>query len=140
MLNRRTFLASTAAAAAVTLAPGLALAAKSLDYTPGMVDDLLADGHTVFVDFYTSWCTTCAAQERVIEELRKANNAYDKSLVFVKVDWDIYSRDELSLRLNIPRRSTLVVLKGDQELGRIVAGTSKGDIKALMDTALQAAS
>jgi hypothetical protein len=41
--------------------------------------------------------------------------------------------------LNIPRRSTLVVLKGDQELGRIVAGTRKGDIKALLDRALQAA-
>jgi hypothetical protein len=31
------------------------------------------------------------------------------------------------------------VLKGDKELGRIVAGTKKADIKALMDTALAAA-
>jgi thioredoxin 1 len=42
--------------------------------------------------------------------------------------------------MNIPRRSTLVVLKGNKELGRIVAGTAKDDIKALMDLALQAAS
>jgi hypothetical protein len=41
--------------------------------------------------------------------------------------------------LNVPRRSTLVVLKGDQEPGRIVAGTAREDIKALMDLALQAA-
>lgn len=39
----------------------------------------------------------------------------------------------------MPRRSTLVVLKGDQELGRIVAITSTDKIKALMDTALAAA-
>jgi thioredoxin 1 len=32
-----------------------------------------------------------------------------------------------------------VILKGDKELGRIVAGTAKEEIKALMDTALQAA-
>ena len=32
----------------------------------------------------------------------------------------------------------LVVLKGDKELGRIVAGTGKDEIKALMDVALAA--
>ena len=47
--------------------------------------------------------------------------------------------DELTQRLNIPRRSTLVVLKGDAELGRIVAGTSEAQIKDLLDTALRAA-
>jgi len=31
-----------------------------------------------------------------------------------------------------------VVLRGDKELGRIVAGTIKAEIKALMDTALGA--
>ena len=41
--------------------------------------------------------------------------------------------------LNIPRRSTLVVLKGDKELGRVVAETGRDKIKALMDTALAAA-
>jgi len=41
--------------------------------------------------------------------------------------------------LGVPRRSTLIVLKGDKELGRIVADTSKSSIKALMDTALTAA-
>jgi len=33
----------------------------------------------------------------------------------------------------------LVVLHGDQELGRIVAGTYSKQIKALLDTALSAA-
>ena len=51
----------------------------------------------------------------------------------------MYSQSELAKRLNIPRRSTLVVLKGDRELGRIVAGTQKSKIKALMDAALDAA-
>jgi thiol-disulfide isomerase/thioredoxin len=136
MLDRRTFILSAAAAG---FAPVAVRAAEGLAYTPGMVDGLLAEGRTVFVDFYTNWCSTCAAQSRVIAELRKQNRAYDNALTFVNVDWDQYSRDDLSIRLNIPRRSTLVALHGDQELGRIVAGTSKSDIKALLDRALMAA-
>ena len=41
-------------------------------------------------------------------------------------------------RLKIPRRSTLVVLKGKGEVGRIVADTSERNIKKLMDAALAA--
>lgn len=37
---------------------------------------------------------------------------------------------------SIPRRSTLIVLRGDEELGRIVAGTSEAQIKGLMDKGL----
>jgi len=60
-------------------------------------------------------------------------------VTFIDVDWDAYGDSDLAQRLNIPRRSTLVVLRGDQELGRIVAGTSRADIQALMDVALSAA-
>jgi thioredoxin len=133
-MKRRQFIALTGAA---TLTPMLAQAAqKSLVYTPGLVDELLANGDTVFVDFFTTWCSTCRAQGRNIEALRDANPAYDESMTFVKVDWDIYSEDDLSIWLNIPRRSTLVVLRGDDELGRIVANTSKTAIKELMDLGL----
>lgn len=133
-MNRRTFLMTTAAAA---LIPALASAAQH--YTPGLVDTLLAEGKTVFIDFKTDWCTTCAAQERVIGGLLSNNDAYSENIAFVNVNWDHYADDELSLRLRIPRRSTLVVLKGDAELGRVVAGTSMSQIKDLMDTALAAA-
>ncbi|WP_127113545.1 thioredoxin family protein [Shimia sediminis] len=134
-MNRRDFLIlSTAAAVAL---PGVAVAAAN--YTPGLVQKHLDAGDTVFLDFKTDWCTTCAAQERVINALKSENPAYEKNIVFVDVDWDEYSDADLSRALKIPRRSTLVVLKGKDELGRIVAGTSKADIKALMDTALTAA-
>lgn len=136
IMNRRLLLGGAAAA---LIAPSSAFAAKALNYQPGLVDTLLAEGHTVFIDFFTHWCSTCAAQKRVIDALKKQNPAYEKSITFVNVDWDVYARDDLSTRLNIPRRSTLVALKGDRELGRIVAGTSKSDIQTLMDRALLAA-
>lgn len=135
---RRTFLATTLALMAAPFAAPMAASAGSLDYRPGLVKDRLAAGETVFLDFKASWCTTCAAQERVIRALKKDNPAYEEHVTFIDVDWDEYGSHVFTRELKIPRRSTLVVLKADQELGRIVAQTSKGQIKALMDTALKA--
>lgn len=133
-MNRRHFLTL---AAATALMPA-ALSARSLSYTPGLVDEALANGETVFVEFGTDWCTTCAAQRRNISALRDANPAYDEVITFVSVDWDKYSGSALSKRLEIPRRSTLVVLRGEEELGRIIASSRRATIQDLLDTALAA--
>lgn len=137
-MNRRDFMLLTAAVTTVPALPAFAGVDGALEYTPGMVDDLLGKGKTVFVDFSATWCGTCKAQERVINALKADNPDYN-AITFVNVDWDNYGAGELSTWLNIPRRSTLVVLKGEDELGRIIAGTSKGAIKKLMDVALGAA-
>ena len=129
---RRTFLA-------LALVAPLAAGAAPLDYTPGLVNERLAAGETVFLDFKADWCTTCRAQERVIGALKAENPAYEGAITFINVDWDAYGNSDLAQSLNIPRRSTLVALKGDQELGRIVAGTAEAEIRALMDAALAAA-
>lgn len=135
-MNRRAFLATTAALA---LVPPAARAGVGAAYTPGLVERELAAGKTVFLDFFATWCTTCRAQERQITALLEENPAYEEAISFIVVDWDEYGNSELARRLEIPRRSTLVVLKGDAELGRIVAGTGRDQIKGLLDTALQAA-
>lgn len=106
------------------------------DYEPGLLETELAAGNTVLLDYAASWCSTCKRQERVISKLRSENTAYDENIVFIRVDWDTYSDHEISIMNNIPRRSTLVLLRGDEELGRIVAGTSEAQIKALMDLGL----
>ena len=137
-MNRRTLLKSAVAGITFIATNGVAFAAGSVDYKDGIVKKALADGKTVFIDYATDWCTTCAAQSRTISALRKANTDYDK-IFFVRVDWDVYSGAAISKDYKIPRRSTLIVLKGDQELGRIVAGTSKTKIKALLDIGLAAA-
>jgi thiol-disulfide isomerase/thioredoxin len=136
-MNRRAFIGASAAA---LLAPPTFAGGGTIDNTPGLIDAALAEGKTVFVDYAADWCSTCHRQERVINALRAANPAYDAAMVFVRVDRDRYGQDDVAVFRNIPRRSTLIVLKGEEELGRIVAGTSEADIKALMDKGLAAAS
>ncbi|WP_167644480.1 thioredoxin family protein [Mameliella alba] len=135
-MDRRRFLTLTAGTA---LALPLAARAAPLAYKPGLVTTHLDMGETVFLDFKASWCSTCAAQERVINALKSENPDYEAQITFIDVDWDEHGRSELARSLKIPRRSTLVVLKGQAELGRIVAQTSRASIKGLMDTALTAA-
>ena len=134
MMKRRTFLASAAAAAVI--APHAAAAAGFVNYKPGLIDKALAEGKTVFVDYSATWCGTCKRQERVINALRGANPAYDNAMTFVQVDWDTYKSAAVTKSRGIPRRSTLLVLRGNKELGRLVAGTGEQQIKELMDLGL----
>lgn len=135
-MNRRHFCLTGFATLAT---PSFALAAP-LDYSEGLAKEHLARGEVVFLDFKADWCGTCKAQERVINALKAANPDYEAKVTFIDVDWDKHGKGALVKELNIPRRSTLVVMKGDAELGRIVAGTGEAEIKVLMDLALAAVS
>lgn len=139
-MKRREFVGTLAAAMAF---PAMAVAGsndamqhETLDYEPGLIDAKLSEGATVFVDYAADWCGTCRRQERIISELRKANPDLDEHITFVRVDWDLYGSDSVATSRNIPRRSTLLLLKGDQELGRIVAGTQESEIRGLLEMGL----
>jgi len=132
-INRRHFLITTTALVAL---PIPAFAQEWVEYKPGVIKSLLNEGKTVLVDYSAVWCSTCRAQERVLNDLRDMNPVYDEAMVFVRVDWDDYGRHTVTTSRKIPRRSTLLVLRGSEELGRIVAGTRVSDIEALMNLGL----
>lgn len=105
-------------------------------YTPGLAEQAMRDGTRMVLIFGADWCSTCRRQERIIDDLRASSPRYDAELTMIRVDWDAYGTGDLSRALAVPRRSTLIALKGQSELARIVAGTREADIKALMDRAL----
>lgn len=137
-MNRRFVLMSGAALSLVAALP-LRAETVAIAYRPGLIDEKLAAGETIFVDFKADWCTTCRAQGRQIQALKAENPAYAENITFIDVDWDDWKGSEIVKRFNVPRRSTLIVLRGDQELGRIVANPQREDIKALMDLGLPGA-
>ncbi|PWQ99832.1 thioredoxin family protein [Leucothrix pacifica] len=132
-MKRRTFLSMVAG---LTLVPGLLFAQTNLMYTDGLIQKHLDEGKSVFVDYAADWCGTCRLQGQLISQLRERNPEYDKNIVFVTVDWDSYSTHDVTSSRNVPRRSTLLMLKGEEELGRIVAGIDINEIKELLDKGL----
>ncbi|MDE3239672.1 MAG: thioredoxin family protein [Paracoccaceae bacterium] len=139
-MNRRDFLNLTAAVSLATpLLVEKARAAAPEAYKPGMVKTALAEGKTVLLDFSATWCTTCAAQRRVLKKLRAENPGYDKAIDFVTVDWDTYRNGALAKSLKVTDRATLIVLKGDKQIGRLNWETGEAKIKALLDAGVAAA-
>lgn len=135
-MNRRTLIAAIAAMNVTLAMP--ALAGETLDYRDGLIDDLLAEGRTLFVDFAADWCSTCRAQERIIDAYRAENPEIEQAVTFVRVDWDRFGQSDIVTWYDVPRRSTLLVLRGETEIGRIVAGTGRAQIHALLDAAMAA--
>ena len=67
--------------------------------------------------------------------LINANPDYT-AVTLMRVDWDEHRGGNLTEQLSVSRQSTLVMFKGGQEVGRVVAKTARADIEALFQTAL----
>lgn len=132
-LNRRTTLALLVGISAAALTRSTQ-ALDVITYTKETLASAADSGKPYLIDFFATWCTTCAAQERVLEGLYGENPAY-AAISIVRVDWDENSRGELVRDMGIPRRSTLVLMRGTTELGRLVAETGKDAIADLLNLA-----
>jgi thiol-disulfide isomerase/thioredoxin len=114
----------------------IAISETQINYEKGTLSKLILEDKTVFINYRTDWCTTCASQGRTIASLRNENSAYDENLIFVNVNFDLFKNEPVVKLRNIPRRSTLILIKGEREYGRLVAETSKRKIKNLLDIGL----
>ena len=110
-------------------------AGDTLDYEPGMIKQALLNGETVIVEYGAHYCSACKAQARAINSLRAENPQYDENITFVRVEWTEYRDHEVATERNVPRMTTILLLKGNEEIDRIIAG-NKNKIKELLDLGL----
>jgi len=79
---------TTTVANAPAAASSSASNAGSEPYSPERVQQLRAEGRTVFVNFTAAWCITCLMNERVALSTAEVKQAFaDKSVVYLKADW-----------------------------------------------------
>jgi thioredoxin 1 len=128
MINRRTL---ALLAIALPVAIGLpALAATK--FTAAGLADAQKSGKPVLVEITALWCPTCKAQKAVLGDLDK--QARFKNFVRLEVDFD--SQKDVVKALKANMQSTLIVYKGEREMGRLVGDTKKESIEALLAKAL----
>jgi thioredoxin 1 len=91
-----------------------------------------AAGEPVLVDAYASWCPTCRKQAPTIDAMAK-DPAFAK-LVILRLNYDNQTVEKSAL--GITTQSTLIVYRGEKEVGRTVGITDPEQIKSLAQSAL----
>jgi thioredoxin 1 len=130
MMLRRAFLG----AMVIGLAIG-AFAASAAETEPYAAQNFTAAqkaGKSILIDITAPWCPICRAQKPILAELT-ADPKF-KDLIVFEVDFD--NQKDVVRAFNAQAQSTLIVFKGEKEIGRSVGDTHQKSIAALLTGAL----
>lgn len=116
--------AAFTAAALVVLSTSALFAAPAFE--AGAFQQAQAAGKTILVDVTASWCPVCQKQRPIVQTIEEERPA----LVVFEVDFDT-AKDVLK-RFGVQYQSTLIVFKGNQEVGRLTGETDPARIRALI--------
>lgn len=83
-------------------------------------------GKTILIDVYAPWCPTCRQQRPIIERIQQER----PSLVVFEVDFD--SAKDVLRRFGVRYQSTLIVFRGQTEVGRSTGETDPQRIRVLI--------
>ncbi|APX13250.1 thioredoxin family protein [Tateyamaria omphalii] len=133
-MHRRKFILS---AAALAIAGGAHAAYPAKTFTPAVWRSLRDTDKTVVMNFRATWSLTCQIKADLIADALAENPAYT-DLTFLDVDWDTFGPSQMTQRLKVERRSTLLVMKNGDEVARLVNEPYARKVRALLDAALAA--
>ncbi len=124
---RRIEFLTGALAASVLAATGARAATQQL-WDKAAFDAAQAAGKPILVAVHASWCPICAKQRPILADL--ANDPAFKDMVMMTVDFD--SQKPIVVAFGVQKQSTLIVIRGKNEVGRSTGETDAGRIKALL--------
>ena len=117
------------AVAAVAAAP--ASAAEVRPFTAQAFTAAQRAGRPILVDVYADWCSTCRAQQQVLDPLLKRSEF--KNLLVLRVNFD--KQAPVWRSMGVRQQSTMIVFKGRNEVAREVGDTDADGIAELLRTA-----
>ena len=94
-------------------------------------EEVLESKTPVIIDFYADWCGPCKMMAPVFEELSKE---YEGKMKFLKVDTE--TEQELATEFMVRGIPSLSIIKGTEEIDRIVGFNPKETLKQKIEAAL----
>lgn len=110
----KNILSFAAITAAFMLTASGVMAGEARPFDQEAFNQAKAEGKTVLVDFHATWCPVCKKQSEAIPQVLKEEKF--KDVVAFIADYD--NEKALKKQLKITGQSTLVVFKGEKEVGR----------------------
>jgi thioredoxin 1 len=117
--------------ALLVAAASMAQALEVKPYSAQTLAEAEKAGQPVALHFHANWCPTCRAQQKALDSM-KGEKGLDLTVLTVNYD----TEKDLKKRFNVRTQSTMVVLKGPQEVARLAGETSADGIRGALKAAL----
>ena len=92
----------------------------ALEITTNNLEELIASGKLVVIDFWAEWCGPCRMLTPIIEELA---GEYENDVIIGKCNVD--DNNDVSMKYGIRNIPTVIFLKGGEVVDKQVGACSK---------------